>query len=996
MYLNDLFFGFGNLSSSKPANIIPLIFQPMTEETPNQTSSFCYQSRGKYMPSDEEINLLVPALFEYFSHEDERSARRNAITKKLATELNQRGYTHWKASRTVRLWFNNNKDKYMELEDAKAKEKNASFEKNDDMLINIPQETEPLHPISRKKARILKPSKVARITNPEVFANIAPQFQDQNSDMSGNEGKKKKYYNTDSPDDDDENGDLRGKYLTEEEKQMRKLSKREKLKQRQREKTTQRQRDQIMENLMNLQVRYNQIYFNENTNLDPYEQEKLKQLQLLIDNKATNIFRKPRVSKIPIPDIHIKQSNPLPLPVTQQNSQPQVNPEPVQDKQPVSNSFLSPSETTNELSPTTPSEIPPMTPSEIPLSFSTLSPLDSFGRTFSTLGGFSEGVSRTESLKLPAGSPDPLLTIMSPPNILNMQSPNPIQSPNQLQSPQIIIPNQTDQLSPLKMLSQTENSESSKKQENSLRVESQPFNELQLSSESSSQASRTQSSTTNDLLLISPSPIAPIIVDFNKTTKKSEEISRKPSSSGESIDFTPKTTLTYQQTREERRKFRGQMINHITEAHKIAEQDISPEERLSLQIQLSEDVTMLHDYATSNNIYPPGKIPQISNDEPTIRIKSDSIDRTTSSTTKQLIKEETANREKEEEQSIASVPFDAPYSEEQKRFLSGEYVSSAFSLDSIEVITSYDGGVIFVRFDKSYSSIVKKEVVTKKKAIVCGNKTGFFARSIAIKVSNELNMVFVVGDRRIKAFDLEKLTILKTYALDDIYQKAFIEIYNSQLVVACSNETESKLFIFNIDAEEPTDPIQINEKNEYDPQYVSGSSGAPSLLQTNLQFHANSLKTCGEFLVLSYENQLFASVFGPSFKEFTRAVSHTEEIICLEALDDSTFITSSRDKSLRLWDVKTSTPKLVITGFDSPNQSMEIADVHGLTILFAATSNGPIQVFDMQKTRQLFYITNETGQYDFVHFFDNILISGQSKSGTGSVVKNYKITLVLF
>lgn len=66
---------------------------------------------GKYYPVDEELQILVPYLIKYHNSK-KRSVERKAINEEAFKLLQAKNPSHWSIT-SVRLWFNNNKSKYM-------------------------------------------------------------------------------------------------------------------------------------------------------------------------------------------------------------------------------------------------------------------------------------------------------------------------------------------------------------------------------------------------------------------------------------------------------------------------------------------------------------------------------------------------------------------------------------------------------------------------------------------------------------------------------------------------------------------------------------------------------------------------------------------------------------------------------------------------------------------------------------------------------------------
>ncbi|KAH0788092.1 hypothetical protein GPJ56_007923 [Histomonas meleagridis] len=94
-----------------------------------------YQSSPRYYPKQQEMQYLIPGLRRYFSF-PERSQQRSQVVKEVKSYLEQIS-PHW-SHRSVRLWFNNNKNNYLNIPLQIPNQDKAKYiiVQNQDPLIN--------------------------------------------------------------------------------------------------------------------------------------------------------------------------------------------------------------------------------------------------------------------------------------------------------------------------------------------------------------------------------------------------------------------------------------------------------------------------------------------------------------------------------------------------------------------------------------------------------------------------------------------------------------------------------------------------------------------------------------------------------------------------------------------------------------------------------------------------------------------------------------------
>ena len=460
--------------------------------------------------------------------------------------------------------------------------------------------------------------------------------------------------------------------------------------------------------------------------------------------------------------------------------------------------------------------------------------------------------------------------------------------------------------------------------------------------------------------------------------------------------------------RNEMIKVKRQLINKINDIVKrsvtIAQ---SEEDRLKKQIALSDEMESIRRMAYNDLIYSEGKIPARTADLPEIKaVGVTEVQRIYSTVTGQIINEDgikpcdsTSLPETPVNPTLPQpIPFS--YTQEQIDFIKGNCKLTTLSEKNIELIAPYNKGVIYVKYENNYSSIVKASVENGTKDVLFTTKTGFFTHVIALKVIEKLNSVFVIGDKRVKSFSLDDLSVLKVYNLEEVYNCALIDFFDDKLIIAASKALNCDIVMFDINASEPRESVTIDKdlaiRENMSLNYVTGGAGANPCSTMEMEEPISAMCTVGNHLVISYREKACACVYDNNFVETARLVGHSEDIIGLTAIDDETVLTSSNDITCRKWSVLTGELLCNYTSLGSPAASTYYSLVRGIPTLFIATSNGRVRCFDMSLNEQAFVIRSDSGKFDFVSCNDNMIMMDQPVGDAQSRTKVHKITLARF
>ena len=841
------------------------------------------EERSKYLPCSREMDILIPSLYEYFRLDDERSRRRANISKQIMIRLNSLGFPHWKKPRTVRMWFNNNKDKYLST----GSNPPTEFQTNAEIITNRAQSEIIMSNPMQIPFHLRNPT--PNIAKPPILVinnNIDRQDSDDNIILT--------------PSTPSTTTSAKPKEKIKSYRSARLVS-------------------------------------------DPNCKTPLPSNQSSESSKTT-----------PIEEKAIKQENEK---IDQGNEKNEKQEELEKNE---SNSTEAQTTTANLLEKTD--------STQPPIVFS-------------------------PHTNLPPLSPNlPDLFALSPstnsPDILNLLS--------NLQSRTTTSP-----LVPIDQAIQTLQIGNS-----AMGTPFEPgFNE-----------SNTPPSISENLNTDVPNTIpssseqTPVVINFNKSKEKnqtkekiqSKEKNQTKEKDKPEFDYSDKTNLTSLDFNREKKKCRDHMDELLADAlntSKIEQQ----QERLDAQIKISQEVEKLRDYANKNLFYTRGKFPSKKGNVPLISPKPQRFDRTQSTATRenQLPKNDGSSEQNPFVGTVVSYLISPTnFDDDQKLFLKGDLTFDSFMENNIECICPYDSGVFYVKSEKSYSTLIKASFENHNKEIICGTKTGFFTPVITITYIQEFDIVLLLGDKRIKAFNANDLSPRKVFALDDFYLEAHMEFFNNYIYVSCANESKHNVFVFDINSEEPSTEVEIHEdiirEFSIDPKYVNGSSGAPPIKQFPTDFYPNFLKRCGDYLGVSFADKTYVSIVDLEFNEISRLVGHSESIVFLDAINTESIISCSKDKGIRIWDLKTNENTLYIGPFSSPASSVESVTARNLPVLFVATSDGFVRCYSLSLNKETFVLTNETGEYNFIHFANDILIMAQQIGDSDQFPKKYRISIAYF
>ena len=486
------------------------------------------------------------------------------------------------------------------------------------------------------------------------------------------------------------------------------------------------------------------------------------------------------------------------------------------------------------------------------------------------------------------------------------------------------------------------------------------------------------------------------------------------------FDYSDKFNLTSQQYNYFRQSCIAFMSTILYHSLEVSKSDLSPEERFNKQKELSEEVNKLRAYGRRNHFVQEGKFPANLNLVPVInatplKSKSDAQTGQTQQYPNQSQPQQPGLPASETESddnlkhlvqkrvncTMPKIPTTS-YTPEQVSFIKGQCAISFFAQSNVEKIVPYEGGILLVRFVSGFSNLVKLSIQHDTWQVECTSKTGLYSHVTSMKVVEELNLVFICGDKRIKSFSLDNLEYQNTYGLDNVYEKTCIEYFNEELIVAVSNnkDTEGKMFIWDIDAIEPNDSVDIDEEiaeeGGFNLSFVKGGSGSKCLRTIETDYPILTMKTVGsENLVIAYEDQPFASVINREFLEVIRLVGHTEDIIGLCSYDNDSILTSSKDFTIRKWSVETGELQLGYTHLTSFVRSMCFSVAKNIPVLFIGTEDGNVRCFDGLQQKEAFIIKDNSSYYDFLAYFNDTLVISQPEDPEEPIC-NRKITLAVF
>jgi hypothetical protein len=285
-------------------------------------------------------------------------------------------------------------------------------------------------------------------------------------------------------------------------------------------------------------------------------------------------------------------------------------------------------------------------------------------------------------------------------------------------------------------------------------------------------------------------------------------------------------------------------------------------------------------------------------------------------------------------------------------FYRGNSRQTSVSIDDCQVIGFGDSGTFAqVSFDKK----TRSEVLTYADRSIT---TGFFRVARAILVREDLGLVWVAADCRVKAFELPSLGCVSTmFGGDNIMNQPSLTIWGESVVLA----SDSTIALWPV---APGDSLRSstartlkNVQNEdgahfqgFDLKTIDWATGrrpSSSLRPMNFPHTITSICAVGEYLAIGSRKHHAIHLLSSEAETVSILVGHTDGITALLATSRNTLYSGSRDWTIRRWDISSHSTEMHFQRHASAVTCLTVGDFLGRGWLFSGGDDHLVRVWDL-------------------------------------------------
>lgn len=393
---------------------------------------------------------------------------------------------------------------------------------------------------------------------------------------------------------------------------------------------------------------------------------------------------------------------------------------------------------------------------------------------------------------------------------------------------------------------------------------------------------------------------------------------------------------------------------------------LDPCERLEVQMQIEDKfkqaIDTFHDKLNIIDIYTKDKTGYIIE-----QIFSSKMKRQFSTTTK-IYNNEEVDISDEQSKFIETCPgmfvpqgFKVPavYDQKLKLLAHGIYKGDAPEDQIIENVqcASFlkNGQPIYVTFsDNSRTFQIHRNDIVKD--------TGFFHKCWTMCIDEPDSIVWVAGDCRLRGFDIETLELKHCLQAKgrSLLVKPSIAIWNGHIVLA----NDAHIYLWKKGDFKPSktdlkkDYLDLARGDGLNLESIDWKGGSIGVILPNeddLELQEfTSICAVGDKLVIASDEYFAIRVIDTDMKLCARLVGHTAGITCLLARNETEFFSGSKDKTIRIWDLVTSTPTTQLFRHGNDVTSMTYDFYESADFAFTGGKDFKIRAWNLNMKKPMF------------------------------------------
>lgn len=246
--------------------------------------------------------------------------------------------------------------------------------------------------------------------------------------------------------------------------------------------------------------------------------------------------------------------------------------------------------------------------------------------------------------------------------------------------------------------------------------------------------------------------------------------------------------------------------------------------------------------------------------------------------------------------------------------------------------------------------------------------TGFYAKASSIFVDDNGSRIFVAGDCRIKSYSMGDLSLIENFQVSNpnsIIISSCLTVFNQSQESILVFGSNGSILMWDVSYPRQAQQAQIRNKDialtqSLELKHIDWSKGRPSDSSFALEEcmkEVTSLCPLRDYIAIASKKHHAIHLFDKDKKEIAgRLIGHVEGVTRLHRIDGKTLISSSKDYTLKIWNVEQMIPTHHLIRHSAKITSISSGTYENDLLVFSGAKDGIIIGWDINRKMPIFQI----------------------------------------